>query len=115
MRRTQEHFMCWYVNLHLRTFAWALLILFLKGPNGSFRSLDHLRQHVAHILQLLHAMLTSLHSEQHMLDQVPCVLKPAWILSLMLSPVTFDKLYFRSDYYFVSCLAMLVTLMTFSI
>jgi len=27
----------------------------------------------------------------------------------MLKPFTFDKLYFRSDYYFVSCLAMLVT------
>ena len=99
-------------NLHLRTFAWALLILFLKGPSGSFKSSDHLMQHVVHIFQLLsrllHAMLTSLHSEHHARSSSLCI-KAGLLLSLMLKPFTFDKLYFRSDYYFVSCLAMLVT------
>ena len=69
-------------------------------------------QHVAHIFQLLswllHAMLTSLHSEHRARPRSLCI-KAGLLLSLMLKPFTFDKLYFCSDYYSVSCLAMLVT------
>ncbi len=54
-----------------------LLILFLKGPCGPFKTSDHLMQHVAHIFQLLswllHAMLTSLHSEHHARSSSLCI------------------------------------------